>query len=40
MDRGLEHGKKHSARYYLNSYGWVRLMTCSYTCREQILYKK
>ena len=27
------HRKKHCLRYHLNSYGWLKLLTCSYTCR-------
>ena len=38
MDRGLGHGKK--IRYHLNSYGRLKLMTCSNTHREQIFYRK
>ena len=40
VDKGLGHEKKHFVRYHLNSYGWLKLMTHSYTCREQILHRK
>ena len=39
--------KKYFIRYYLslkkkekNSYQWLKLMSCGYTCREQILHRK
>ena len=35
----LDMGKK-IVRYHLNSCGWLKLTTCSYTSREQILYTK
>ena len=38
MDKGLRNGK--TIRYHLNSYGWLKLMTCSNNCREHILQKK
>ena len=47
VDRRLGHGKKHFVRCHLyrvffkkNCYRWLKLMTCSYTWREQILYRK
>ena len=39
--------KKKIIRYYLSfflkkkySYQWLKLMSCGYTCREQILHRK
>ena len=32
--------EKKKFRYHLNSYGRLKLMTCSNTCREQISYRK
>ena len=33
--------RRHWYRYFLkNCYGWPKLITCSYTCREQVLYRK
>ena len=38
--RGLGHGNKHFVRYHLKFYRLLKLMTCSYSYREQILYRK
>ena len=46
VGKGLGHEKKHFLRYQLYrsfkkiSYGWLKLITCSYTCREVILCRK
>ena len=41
------HGKKHFVRYHLHLFfikktftWWLKLMTCSYTCGEQMLDRK